>query len=1140
MTKKLTPDQQLFLDRLLRVRPQTKGRLGGRQLDKIKTQFADYLRRRRKTEEAIAALEQAHGKAEGESLRRQLAAITSAVTAAADTGDETAFKQAYEDLEEIKKGARQALENLDKQAQEIEASSAKLEQALAKVQGADPAKRAALARLVIDSCTQWLAKHPGAVAPRINRVMAKAQAFNDAPLTREQGLSLATQLEGETLLLCREIDAVVDDEMYLVADGVKDYGGQMARLAERLHAALGQARASGSIVGIKQIERALAQLERTRLRADPQPLVLVLEDVPEPQPDAPQDGGGDKAEGPVPALLHLLDTPIEDLSDAEQAERALIKARAVIQQLADEVERVGAGLAHDDEALRALRVEFEAQHELVAGDLDLIADSLTDATQALEEARARLADALQQIQRGEEAKGRVGEWRDGLEIVALAGDQGLAHVAAADKAMGRAEGGVIYVRAKAGAVANLPERLRAFDEAQLDALQANIAVLPECDRITFALEDDQRDLLKHLVFVSNDPAKCTTLLGSVRDARSYDAAVQGLMKLPKLGTMHVTGLLNDGHRFMVDAERVYGTYEVARRAMGQPLEARFDKVRSLAKLDLGRYTMPFVPRPPGAPVGSVGVAVVGGGPIGLLAAVEARMAGASQVHVYEGRSDPYSRMNVLKLDPAAMQRLRTAGVFEQICPDPTSNIAAVMTIETALEQRCAALGIKLERDRFLVDVQRDGKGVVHLTFKGDPQTKPCDMLIVATGGSVANAQKHADNVKLGDKLGIPFQKSEVKDYAAVGLFGKDTPTPDSNLERTEGWTYQFETQEVKYIVTQLTEEEFRDWGDNPRKLVEHLQGVVRKVKFGPEKQLAPESTDPGHKVASLTGEEIDTALDTAWNQLMQDFHGVDNFYGRDRAGDDRIIAKCRNGARLQLERTLKARSDKGGEAKVSPAEVEKALMNFLIAEFGVSRFPIELQQAKGFVSAKNEGVLVGDSAGTPHPETAKGLNTGIAEMGAMRDLVQDLMRGGGDEEQRKKSMQVYDFEVKRRTDAMVSAGLYAMQKVTAERLRNLCVDRCKPLVRGWTGSLTWIGGEWSKAFFDHLKATYFIDEEKARDDRDWSRREAAIKKLRSFMPLAEAAVTELTRQAALVPMQARAGQDVPAAVKKPLEDLLLL
>ena len=83
----------------------------------------------------------------------------------------------------------------------------------------------------------------------------------------------------------------------------------------------------------------------------------------------------------------------------------------------------------------------------------------------------------------------------------------------------------------------------------------------------------------------------------------------------------------------------------------------------------------------------------------------------------------------------------------------------------------------MERDRYLLDVQRDAKGKVLLTFKGDPVAKSCDVLIVATGGRVASAQKYANNVVLSDVLGIPFQKSAVKDYAAVGLFNKNATRP---------------------------------------------------------------------------------------------------------------------------------------------------------------------------------------------------------------------------------------------------------------------------------------------------------------------------------------------------------------------------
>ena len=75
---------------------------------------------------------------------------------------------------------------------------------------------------------------------------------------------------------------------------------------------------------------------------------------------------------------------------------------------------------------------------------------------------------------------------------------------------------------------------------------------------------------------------------------------------------------------------------------------------------------------------------------------------------------------------------------------------------------------------------------------------------------------------------------------------------------------------------------------------------------------------------------------------------------------------------------------------------------------------------------------------TPHPSASKGLNTGISEMGAVRDLVEDLQRGSGSEEDRALAMQMYEFELKRRTDALIVAGFESLQSETRNRVSRAC------------------------------------------------------------------------------------------------------
>lgn len=271
MTRVLTPAQQEFLDRLLLVRPQTRARLGGRKLDKIRDRFADYLRRRRKTEEAIHALEQAFGADQGEALRRRLENCCRVVDAGAETGDETVFGVAYALLDEVKRDARHASERLAAQTAQADLASRKFEAALDRVLHAPAGRRAALAGAVTDSCVQWLSRHQDCVAPRINQVMEQALALSDIPLSRHQGLALGTHLGNEVDMLCREIDGLVARDRYVLADAVQNYDSRMAGLALRLGSALAEAHRSGSIVAVHQIRRASAQLNRTRLRASPPP-----------------------------------------------------------------------------------------------------------------------------------------------------------------------------------------------------------------------------------------------------------------------------------------------------------------------------------------------------------------------------------------------------------------------------------------------------------------------------------------------------------------------------------------------------------------------------------------------------------------------------------------------------------------------------------------------------------------------------------------------------------------------------------------------------------------------------------------------------------------------------------------------------
>jgi hypothetical protein len=113
-------------------------------------------------------------------------------------------------------------------------------------------------------------------------------------------------------------------------------------------------------------------------------------------------------------------------------------------------------------------------------------------------------------------------------------------------------------------------------------------------------------------------------------------------------------------------------------------------------------------------------------------------------------------------------------------------------------------------------------------------------------------------------------------------------------------------------------------------------------------------------------------------------------------------------------------------------------------------------------------------------------------MGAVRDLVQDLMKGTGTEKDRQEATQVYAFEVKRRTDVMVDAALETMQAGARTRIRNVwkeCALALSPAVT--VDQLTSL-----KADLDQKLIALSVAD--AANDRDWKLREAAVKNLRKL------------------------------------------
>lgn len=1081
----LTTSQQRFLNDFLDTRARTRGRLGGRATSKIRGQYEDFCKEQQKLRGLISQLKILRGGPElAISFEQSLDVLAKQVDTAADTGDETIFKPAAKEMASIRKECQKAFDSREKEIKEVAKDIEKFDKVLTKaLQEKNEEKKQQVLGVLKGKVDEWLGRHhfghDTAQGWEIRERIVEAQGG----ASPEDLASAAKELESQVWELGKEIREWDDTGLDWVSINTgHGFDTQVHRLLQTIESYIDVASRAGSTFYEKQLQRTQTSCNQLRWIVDPPPAPSYPAPLP-PQPVSDfTDSEDDTTVSPPPT----------------QQETAFQKTSRLIDRFEEEYDRVKRNLRDLEQQVTTLKQDTAPFAGQLQDDYRLLDQAVEDAKRlftAVEKPFSDIQESKEQV-----VKFTGESWDVLVRKIATDCESGLRQLAACEKATGQVEGGLFYIQRSCEAIEALSRRLNEIDEELLDKLLGKAPVLKACDG---KATNEELELLKQLVFVSAlEPGAITTLLGKIEDQKSLDKAIKKLIEEPKLSSAEMTLLLSACHQIIVDADRFFGDWSKYKSTLDTTGKAKLGKVANAAQQDIARYTIPFIPRPRRADsdseLKSVGVAIVGGGPIGLMAAVEARMSGASQVHVYEGRTDPYSRLNVLKITNPQQQRFRAAGVFDAIFPSPASaskGTASVKSIENALESRCNMMGISLERGLFLKDVRRNGNGVVELYFKGEEDTpKTCDLLIVATGASVASAQKHADNVVLSDQLGIPFQKSTVKDYAAVGVFAKDSSESTAPRERTDGWSYAFQTDEVKYIVTQLSEEEFNAYCSDPRALRERVIEDADKRNLVGRGPTPPTRTTTASSTATIDRDGLDDAIDQSWTQLLVELGGT-QFYGRDVTEDERRIEKAKRRAKMSLESSLDDKKKKGDEEKVSPADIENIMLTFLNMELGVGRFPMEFQQAQQFATDDLAGVLVGDSAATPHPSTAKGLNTGVDEMGSIRDLVEDLEMRGGSEEERKKAMQAYEWEVKRRTDAMVDLAMFALQDGALNRCMEVGSKIAKLLPDNNASEI-----RLRLKIRNHILENMAIEKgsDKARDDRDWGKREAAIKQIRAF------------------------------------------
>ena len=312
--------------------------------------------------------------------------------------------------------------------------------------------------------------------------------------------------------------------------------------------------------------------------------------------------------------------------------------------------------------------------------------------------------------------------------------------------------------------------------------------------------------------------------------------------------------------------RKFGLFKKTRTET-HTLEDVVQKARTVAGLDLRHTNSPeSMPRQPGdgGEMRRGRVGVVGGGPIGLMAALEARLQGVDVI-LFEARTDEYSRRQVLALDESTIQKFAKFGIQYELLKDPDrkgdGNLVAVKYIEKALRSRAVELGIDIRTGWFLAGAKEgeDGK-TTKATFqvgldkrRARIQQEELDLLVVAAGAGLSRANKYTGAV-LGDELGFKFDVKEARDYAVVGLFESSQKgglvRSGANESEKRRWAYRFNTPKITYVLQQIPPELYKEFHgeEGKKKMEEFIKKIavehykMEGATFGKDKNKKGQST----------------------------------------------------------------------------------------------------------------------------------------------------------------------------------------------------------------------------------------------------------------------------------------------------------
>jgi 2-polyprenyl-6-methoxyphenol hydroxylase-like FAD-dependent oxidoreductase len=437
------------------------------------------------------------------------------------------------------------------------------------------------------------------------------------------------------------------------------------------------------------------------------------------------------------------------------------------------------------------------------------------------------------------------------------------------------------------------------------------------------------------------------------------------------------------------------------------------------------------------------VAVIGGGPTGLLAAIEAMRQGATRVTVYEGRSEPYSRRNVPTLNQATMAKLAEVGVSDELfgwrvvgrspgyLASDGSGQVPLLHLEEALTRRAVDLGIRIIRGSKPRSIRGDERSTgsraaaatlemtgtitqyrheergnrVDIWAETVPvPTERADLVILAVGAGAS------DDPFVTETLGIRYKRLKARDYGFYGLFEHAATTP----------------YELQHYVNK----------------VGTYTGLIP-----PPKRESPQHFDqlrrilqPGNSLTAFETPGLDYILGFLSGITQDEFEAL----RVNRTDSEEVKASKRKNLRKLAEHV--ALRQTGGLSHKFEA--------LLTDDKAVDIFEVKVAQAMNLVSPHLPAVVIGDAAATPHPQVGSGLNTGVASLDALGTLVRNLSQGRQSDE----AFALYQNAVGHITSLLAIKAIIVMAGAFAHKVRRLFPPEVLRFWRRWFKKMH--GADW--------------------------------------------------------------------------------